>query len=155
MSKPKFQRILVAFDGSESSGRASLVATEMAEKFKSELIVLHAISAANSRYPSSFVSAGPVVPPIPQKEIDAYYAYARRVLLGIVSETVAEAKKRGVTARTELPEGVSSVVETIVNHATKENVDLIVIGTGGWEASRRYFWEVPLAAWQVTPLAQC
>ncbi len=131
MSKPRFQRILLALDGSESSGRASKVALELAEKFRAELIALHAISPPSSPYPSSFASASPVMPPIPQSEIDAYYAYARRVALGIVGETVAEAKSRGITVKAELRESVSSVVETIINHATKENVDLIVIGTRG------------------------
>ncbi len=131
LSKPVFQRILVAVDGSESSGRASKVALDLAEKFKAEVVVLHAISPPSSAYPSTFVSASSVVPPIPQSEIDAYYAYTRRAALGMTGETVAQAKKRGINAKPEIPEGVSSVVETIINHATKENVDLIVVGTRG------------------------
>ncbi len=70
-------------------------------------------------------------PPPSQKEIDAYYAYARRVALGIVGDTVSEAKNVGTNVKTELPEGVSSVVETIINHAAKEHVDLIIVGTRG------------------------
>jgi len=70
-------------------------------------------------------------PPPSQKEIDAYYAYARRVALGIIGETVSEAKKLGINIKTELPEGASSVVETIINHAAKEEVDLIIVGTRG------------------------
>src|SRR5881397_2358658 len=70
-------------------------------------------------------------PPPSQKEIDTYYAYARRVALGIVGDTVSEAKKVGTNVKTELPEGVSSVVETIISHAAKEHVDLIIVGTRG------------------------
>ncbi len=133
LSKPMFQRILVALDGSESSGRASKVALDLAEKFKAELIVLHAIKHPSVPYLSAFSSMGPMVPPPEpaQSEVDAYYAGARRAALGIVGETASGAKKRGITARPEIPEAVSSIVETIINHATKENVDLIVIGTRG------------------------
>ena len=51
--------------------------------------------------------------------------------MGIVGETESKAKKQGIHVKTEIPEAVSSVVETIINHATKESVDLIVVGTRG------------------------
>src|SRR2546422_10388387 len=66
-----------------------------------------------------------------QHEIAAYYAYARKAAMGIVGATESKAKKQGIQVKTEIPEAVSSVVETIINHATKENVDLIVVGTRG------------------------
>ncbi len=131
-STPLFKNILVAVDGSESSKRAAHVALGLAEKLKAELIVLHAISPPTSYYQSNFpVPVGMAPPPPSQKEIDTYYAYARRVALGIVGDTVSEAKKVGTNVKTELPEGVSSVVETIINHAAKEHVDLIIVGTRG------------------------
>ena len=131
-STPLFKNILVAVDGSESSKRAAHVALGLAEKLKAELIVLHAISPPTSYYQSNFpVPVGMAPPPPSQKEIDAYYAYARRVALGIVGDTVSEAKKVGTNVKTELPEGVSSVVETIINHAAKEHADLIIVGTRG------------------------
>jgi len=131
-STPLFKNILVAVDGSESSKRAAHVALGLAEKLKAELIVLHAISPPTSYYRSNFpVPVGMAPPPASQKEIDTYYAYARRVALGIVGDTVSEAKKVGTNVKTELPEGVSSVVETIINHAAKEHVDLIIVGTRG------------------------
>ncbi len=131
-STPLFKNILVAVDGSESSKRAAHVALGLAEKLRAQLIVLHAISPPTSYYRSNFpVPVGMAPPPPSQKEIEAYYAYARRVALGIVGDTVSEAKKVGTNVKTELPEGVSSVVETIINHAAKEHVDLIIVGTRG------------------------
>jgi nucleotide-binding universal stress UspA family protein len=44
---------------------------------------------------------------------------------------VTEAKKRGITVKADLPEATTSVVETIVNQAVKENADLIIVGTRG------------------------
>jgi nucleotide-binding universal stress UspA family protein len=132
MLKPLFKKILVALDGSESSQRASQVAVELAEKLKADLIVLHAISPPASYYHSTIASpTGMSLPAPSQHEIDAYYAYARKVALDIVGETESKAKKQGIQIKTEIPEAVSSVVETIINHASKENVDLIIVGTRG------------------------
>jgi nucleotide-binding universal stress UspA family protein len=132
ISKLLFKKILVALDGSESSHRASQAALELAEKLKTELIALHAISPPTSYYHSTIASpTGMSLPAPSQHEIDAYYAYARKVALGIVGETESKAKKQGIYVKTEIPEAVSSVVETIINHAIKENVDLIVVGTRG------------------------
>src|SRR5947199_8658200 len=138
-STPLFKNILVAVDGSESSKRAAHVALGLAEKLRAQLIVLHAISPPTSYYRSNFpVPVGMAPPPPSQKEIEAYYAYARRVALGIVGDTVSEAKKVGTNVKTELPEGVSSVVETIINHAAKEHVDLIIVGTLGLGSLMNY-----------------
>ena len=132
ISKPFFKKILVAQDGSESSQRAAQAALELAEKLKADLVVLHAISSPTSYYHSTIASpTGMSLPAPSQHEIDAYYAYARKVALGIVGETESKAKKQGIHVKTEIPEAVSSIVETIVNHASKENVDLIVVGTRG------------------------
>ena len=132
ISKPLFKKILVAQDGSESSQRAAQAALELAEKLKADLVVLHAISSPTSYYHSTIASpTGMSLPAPSQHEIDAYYAYARKVALGIVGETESKAKKQGIHVKTEIPEAVSSIVETIVNHASKENVDLVVVGTRG------------------------
>src|SRR5437899_2234540 len=132
VSKPVFKKILLALDGSESSQRAAQAALELAEKLKAELIVLHAISPPTSYYHSTIASpTGMSLPAPSQHEIDAYYAYARKVALSVVGDTKSKAERHGIVVKTEIPEAVSSVVETIINHAVKENVDLIVVGTRG------------------------
>ena len=131
-SKTLFKKILVALDGSESSQRAAQAALELAEKLKTDLVVVHAIVPPTSYYHSGIASpVGMSLPALSQHEIDAYYAYARKVAVSIVGETESNAKKLGVHVKTETPEAVSSIVETIVSHAEKENVDLIVVGTRG------------------------
>src|SRR2546427_8341378 len=132
MSKPLFNKLLVAQDCSESSQSAAQAALELAEKLKADLVVLHAIIPPTSYYHSTIASpTGMSLPAPSQHEIDAYYAYARKVALGIVGETESKAKKQSIHVKTDIPEAVSSIVETIVNHASKENVDLIVVGTKG------------------------
>src|SRR5467141_362022 len=131
-SRSMFTRLLVAVDGSENSARASQAALELAEKLKADLIVLHAIIPPALYYHTETSMEGPVIePPTHEKEIDLYLEYARRVGRGIIDGTVSEAKKRGITVRADIPETTSSVVETIVNQAVKENADLIVVGTRG------------------------
>jgi nucleotide-binding universal stress UspA family protein len=131
-SKSMFKRLLVALDGSENSARASQAAIELADKLRAELIVLHAVIPPAMYYHAEASPEGPVIePPTHEKEIDLYLEYARRVGRGIIDPTVSEAKKRGITVKEDLPEATTSVVETIVNHAVKENADLIIVGTRG------------------------
>jgi nucleotide-binding universal stress UspA family protein len=131
-SKSSFKKILVALDGSENSIRASHAALELAEKLKADLIVFRAIIPPALYYHTEISSEGAVIePPTHEKEIDLYLEYARRVGRGIVDGTVSEAKKRGITVKADIPETTSSVVETIVSQAVKENADLIVVGTRG------------------------
>lgn len=131
-TKSLFKKILVALDGSDSSEKAAQAALELAEKIKADLMVLHAIIPPTTYYRSTLASPmGMSLPAPSQHEIDAYYAYAKKVATSIVGDVESKGKKLGIHVRTETPEAVSSVVETILNHASKENVDLIVVGTRG------------------------
>ena len=131
-AKSLFKKILVALDGSVSSQKADQAALELAEKLKADLLVLHAISPPTTYYHSTIASpTGMSLPAPSQHEIDAYYAYAKKVATSIVGEVESKGKKLGIHVKTEISEAVSSVVETILNHAAKENVDLIVVGTRG------------------------
>lgn len=131
-SRAPFKRILVAIDGSDSSKRAAHVALGLAEGLKADLILLHAISPPTNYYGSTIPTpSGVAAPPISQHEIDAYYEYARRAAKSMVEDIESQAKKGGVKVKTEFPQGVSSVVETIIDHAGTEKADLIVVGTRG------------------------
>jgi len=131
-TKTIFHKILVAVDGSESASRAAKAAIELSRGLKADLLVLHAIGSPTSYFGTTFATpVGAAPPPISQREIDAYYSQARKFAQGIVGKVQDDARGEGVRVKTELPEGVSSAVETIINHAEKNNVDLIVIGTRG------------------------
>jgi nucleotide-binding universal stress UspA family protein len=137
-SSSLFKKILVAVDGSESADRAANAALELADSLKAQLIILHAVNAPSSYQRSALSSLGSMAPPAEsQAVIDAYYSNAKEVAMRIMSGTISDAKKRGVSVKTVIPEGVTSVVETIINHASKENVDLIVVGTRGLGGFRK------------------
>ncbi len=50
---------------------------------------------------------------------------------------MSEAKKRGIVVEANIPEATTSVVETIVNQAVRENADLIIVGTRGLGAFKK------------------
>lgn len=132
LSKTPFKKILVAIDGSDSSKRAAQVALGLATGLKADLILLHAISPPTNYYGSTIPTpSGVAAPPSSQHEIDAYYDYARRAAKAMVEDIESQARRGGVKVKTEFPQGVSSVVETIIDHAVEEKADLIVVGTRG------------------------
>ena len=121
-----FKKILVPIDGSAHANRAVDCATDLANKYGAELILLHV-----------FASPGPArVPP-------ELYEYARiehidaieADMMKGVSEKIlqtAEDRARGQGAkqvRTSI--GVGHPAEKIVAHAKAEEVDLIIMGRRG------------------------
>jgi len=119
----RFARVLTATDGSPSSQRAAGVAAEIAKDFDSEVTVLSAI-------PSISKTVAP---------LEGEY-YSR--LINSADDNADRAaeifKKAGVeVSEKEIPQGRSSVVETIVEYASKEKIDLIVMGTRGMGGFKR------------------
>jgi len=122
----RFQRILVAVDGSEGSRKASEVAVDLAEKFNAQLYVLYAFRG----YPE-YMTMFPSAPSPSGEAIQEYEAYARKAALEVVGRTVSIAEKKGVKASPKTSETIGSVVQTITDHALAEKIDLIVMGTRG------------------------
>jgi nucleotide-binding universal stress UspA family protein len=121
------KRILIPTDGSENAARAASVAIEFARKFEAEVFVLHAI--AIPAYTLALDEAG--MEGLERSETREYFALARQKAKTIVDEVVKSAEAKNVKATAIIQENSFSVVETIVDHATKYNVGLIVIGTRG------------------------
>jgi nucleotide-binding universal stress UspA family protein len=117
----ELKKIVAAFDGSKDSAKAVEVATELATRFKAELLVVHVYSSPLVVY----TGAGGIAPDIADLE-DAAKDAGRKVLEGGVSM----AKDLGVTARGDLLEA-GSIVQALVEYAANEKADLIVVGTRG------------------------
>lgn len=124
MDAGKFNRILVAVDGSENAARAVKVAVMMAAKFNAQLIVCNAIQVPFY----SFAQSGMTVPIDTLRD---YLAAAREDSKKMLEQIRQLAAAEHVTAETAVQENIQSVVEAIVNLAQNKNVDLIVIGTRG------------------------
>lgn len=118
-----YKKILIAFDGSESSIRAAEKGLELATDQKAEVIGMKVID---------FI--GELVSPS-----DTLWAQIRddihKKAEGILSELVSMAEKRGVTLRTVIKEGGTE--HEIITHAKESGADIIVMGTVGRSAGTR------------------
>ncbi len=128
-AKPLFKRLLLAVDGSESSNRAANTGLDLAEKLRSEVIVINVIGSALPTYATTIPAMS--LPAISQANIDNYYVYARKAANEIIGRIVSDAEKRRIPVKSQVKEGVTSTVEAIVDYATAQKIDLIVVGTRG------------------------
>jgi nucleotide-binding universal stress UspA family protein len=114
---PRFElsKILVAVDGSENAKRALEAAVQLSRHYQCKLIILNAVlidqyGTQHSRY----------------TEEDAQRIVNKA--LSIAREGFAD---RGILASEEVKRANSSIVETIIETASEEKADLIVLGTRG------------------------
>ncbi len=112
-----FERILVATDFSDSSQKALEYALRIAEKFGSELTLVHSWEAPNYSYGGGLYLPVDLVAPIEQA------AVAR------LEEATAQLKLRLPAAKSLLRAGIPW--EEVLAAGTQINADLIVMGTHG------------------------
>lgn len=117
-----FKRILVAFDGSNDSRKAVKAACAVSKCLGSKLTLLHVFSVPVYSY------GGPGG--LPQVSIQSLAATAKDRAVSVVDDGVKLAESEGVEVKGEAVESMS-VVEAIVDCATKEEIQLVVIGTRG------------------------
>ncbi len=122
MAEESFGKILVAFDGSEDSVRATRLACSLAKKYGSKVTVVHVYSFAVFAYGGAT--------PMPMPDVTPLEEAAKNKGASILRQAVALAKDEGVPAQGELIEA-SSIVQALVEYASKERFDLIVVGTRG------------------------
>jgi len=112
----KFNKILVANDGSEGAKKALKVAVEIAKRFDAEL---HSISVQED-LPHFAATVGEVVEA--KYESNAYFDKVNQ-------EAIELAAKEGVTIHTQVVAGHE--VEKIVSYVKEGGFDLLVIGFMG------------------------
>jgi nucleotide-binding universal stress UspA family protein len=117
-----FKRMLVAYDGSNDSKKAVEAACALAKRLGSILELIHVYSVPIYTY------GGPGG--LPQVSIQTLETSAKERALKVVDEGVKLAGEEGVEALGEALES-ASVVEAIVERASKDSVELVVIGTRG------------------------
>lgn len=117
----RFDKILVAVDGSGNSNRAARAAITLCDGIGAELSVVQAIPRPQSR--GMNVRLGPL--------LQDYYASSVKEAQKSVQNIVELAKKRGLRVTGEVLKSSDSTVETILNYAENKGVDLIVVGTRG------------------------
>jgi len=127
MSEVQIKKILLPIDGSDASLKAAKYAVKIAKQEKAPILCIHAIGTPTylSEYRSGFL-------------LPSYYEEAKKLAETWFGRVIEMAKKEGVDVKTDVVLDVVSVVDTIVNYATSENVDLIVIGTRGRTGLKRF-----------------
>lgn len=118
MSKEtKINKILLPIDGSEASFKTTRYATALASQINASIIILHVIT----------------VPDFPRylKSVDVYYEEVKKEVENWFDMIANFWQSKNLKIRTRIVTGAFSVVESIVEVADKENVDIIVIGSRG------------------------
>jgi nucleotide-binding universal stress UspA family protein len=121
------KKILVPLDGSAFSFAAARYAISIAKQSGAEIELLHAI--ANPPY-TAYPASEMLVP----RYIDEAKAEANRWF----NDVKDLAEKQNVKVSSESVFNVLSVADSIVNYAHDHKIDLIVIGTRGQSAIKRF-----------------
>jgi nucleotide-binding universal stress UspA family protein len=122
-----FSKILVPIDGSEPSFHAAHIASNIANKFNSEIIVLYVVvSPSKSEYANL---TGLVTP----KQIDMIIENAKKQARDWFNriEDMIKEKNPNIKVSTKVILTGAAVYGEIIQYAGQENIDLIVIGTRG------------------------
>ncbi len=120
-----FRKILVPIDGSENANRSAKVAAEMANLHGSELVVLYVIAVPSFLVSDVSELASSTI------EFQEYYDYLESIGKKYVEKILSQARKQGARVRGEVIRASKSIVDTILEFASREEVDLIIIGTRG------------------------
>ncbi|MDG6904517.1 MAG: universal stress protein [Nitrososphaerota archaeon] len=119
------KKILVSTDGSDNAKRAVSAASSLAKQNGSELVIVHVVSET---IPTQY---SPIGINSPAADYSGYFKTIEQDGMKLVNQSVQDAKNHGINARGEVLRTISSIVESVVEVANKENVDLIVMGTRG------------------------
>lgn len=124
-----YRKILVAFDGSEAAKHALDHAVSIADKWKSELVILSVVPRVMMPvFPDEGFGAAPITAAQDmseyQEKMKEIYASSLREVEEDIRETFPD-----LVVTTKLMEGRPS--STIVEEAEEDQIDLIVIGSRG------------------------
>jgi len=117
----QIKRILLPIDGSPASLRAARYAVKIAKQEKAEIICIHAI--AKLPYPPDFGRLSDIA--------ETFYFETKKIAEKWFFNIGTIAAKEGVQVKTDIIIDVTSVAEAIIQYATKEKADLVVMGTRG------------------------
>ncbi|MFM7423768.1 MAG: universal stress protein [Elainella sp.] len=128
-----FRRIVVALDGSPNSDLVLENAIGLARLFQSQLLLIHAISAAESTYLSPSFAVRGVYPVFSPEEFNFQFQQwqaAQDASLKLLQAYQAKVVAAGLTA--ELIQGKTAAGPAICAAAKDWNADLIVLGRRGY-----------------------
>jgi nucleotide-binding universal stress UspA family protein len=130
----KFDKIMVAIDGSKESMHAANYAIGVAKRYDSILVIL-TVLPQEIRYDYEIDQVDPEIPMTPVKGV---VELSRMEIEGKWFTAIKKnAMASNVKIETEILLEDKSVVSNIIEYSEKQNVDLIVIGTKGKTGLKR------------------
>jgi nucleotide-binding universal stress UspA family protein len=122
------KKILAAIDRSKYKEKIIAYAISMGKAWGAEVTAIHVID------PGRGVPGGRIKEKERQREEEA-----ERPAEDLLSEAELQAKKEGINLRKEIVKESDTVEKAIIDYAKKNNIDVILIGTTGMSAQKRYF----------------
>jgi nucleotide-binding universal stress UspA family protein len=119
------KKILVATDGSKNAERAVDAAIHFSKQFQAELIVL---SVVMELVPPVY---SPIGVNIPSVDYSAYLGKAEADGRKVANNAAERAQNEAITTKVVVLKTVTSIAEAILEEASREKVNLIVVGTRG------------------------
>lgn len=118
-------KIVVPIDGSKNSMEAADYALKMAEKYHSEVAVVHVVNIDPNLQLLGIYRLS--YPDTIKKTIEEARTEAQKWF----TEIIRNAEQKRIRIKTDVIDSPLSVVAALVNYADQEKADLIVIGTRG------------------------
>jgi nucleotide-binding universal stress UspA family protein len=117
------RRIVAPTDFSEASRRAVEYATDLAERFGAELVLLHVVEIPPGLTATTLMRSGP------DGRLEPIGDYLRSVALDTLRGVAAEPQKRGIAVQSVVEVGDAD--REIGRTADRLGADLVVLGTHG------------------------
>ena len=128
-SKIQMRNILVPIDGSEYSINAAKYAAKIAKDENAELFCIHVITP---RIPYGYATSA-------ASTTDQYHEDIKNMVESWFEKVRDIANNEGISAvKTETFIDVKSVIGSIIDYASRKDIDLIVIGTKGRTGLKRF-----------------
>jgi nucleotide-binding universal stress UspA family protein len=125
--KVKVERILVAMDGSSCSMRAAKYAIEAAKLQTAQIFCIHVIGSLPYGYEADGYAVQQYFEGI-ENEAKSWFENVNEMAK---NEAIHEVKTDVITS-------ITSIIETIIKYAEDKSIDMIVIGTRGRTAVKRF-----------------
>ena len=125
-----FKRVMVPLDGSPLAAQALPLAADLAERARAELLLIQAVEASIEGYPTIAPFGRPDL--MPSEVLRMLRVRAGQQL----EEQAAMLRDRGLSVATDVINGHAA--EAIIDEATRQSVDLLVIATHGYSGLRRW-----------------
>lgn len=120
-----FSRILIGIDGSDESMKAAEYAVSITKMYDAELF---AINVLTSDIGYAYSSPGVESPPLTVRETILIAEDEAKLWFDKIKE---KANKKEVKIKTELIVAKRSILQTVLEYAEEQKINLIVVGTRG------------------------